>query len=91
MFVSEFKKMNQSTNSELFEIFKDCKKRLFDKEPNFDLVQESVCSKLDIHPSDKLLADIKLAFVDYKNQQDKNRSLVQAGVIEENVCLLRKN
>ena len=80
------------TNIELFEIFKDCKKSRFDNEPNFDLVQESVCSKLDIQESDKLLADIKLVFVDYKNQQDKNRSLVSSSrVIEENVCLLRMN
>ena len=49
--------MNELTNIELFEIFKECKKSRFEKEPNFNLVVESICSKLEVPPSDKLLAD----------------------------------
>ena len=84
--------MNHLTNIELFEIFKECKKSRFEKEPNFDLVVESVCLKLEVPSSDKLLADIKSIFAEYKQQQQQNRSL---GSLDRNsdhtISLLRKN
>ena len=84
--------MNELTNIELFEIFKECKKSRFEKEPNFNLVVESICSKLEVPPSDELLADIKLVFVEYKKQQEQNRYLhCSDRVNDQKVSLLRKN
>ena len=84
--------MDHLTNIELFEIFKESKKSRFDKEPNFDLVVSSVCLKLNVPSSDKLLSDIKSVFAEYKQQQQQNRSLANSDRnSDETISLLRKN
>lgn len=82
--------VNEMTNTALLEIFKNCKKTRFDKEPDFDEVVKQVSTKLEVPPSDKLLSDIKDAFRDCQQEQNKNRSLVSSSrSVEEKVVLHR--
>lgn len=53
--------MNHITNTQLFDIFKECKKTRFNKEPDFEVLKQ-VCNKLNVPSSDKLMVDIKGAF-----------------------------
>ena len=82
--------MNDMTNIALIEIFKNCKTSRFDKEPDFDEVVKQVSSKLEVPPSDKLLSDIKVVFIDFQQQQNKNRSAVSSSrSVDEKVVLQR--
>ena len=83
--------MNDMTNIALIEIFKNCKTSRFDKEPDFDEVVKQVSSKLEVPPSDKLLSDIKVVFIDFQQQQKKNRSAVSSSrsSVDEKVVLQR--
>lgn len=78
-------------NLTLYEIFKDCKKSRFDKEPNFDKVLIQISSKLNVPPSnDKLMADIKVVFKEYIQYQKENRSVASSSrTIDEKIVLLR--
>ena len=84
--------VNNMTNTALIEIFKQCKKTRFDKEPDFTRVLETVSSKLEVPPSDKLLADIKVVFTEVQHQQAKNRSATSSSrSIDEKIVLQRHN
>ncbi len=64
--------MNAMTSIALFEIFKNCEKSRFDKEPDFDEVVNQVSSMLEVPASDKLLSDNKVVIKDFQQQQKKN-------------------
>ena len=77
--------MNDMTNIALIEIFKNCKRSQFDKEPDFDEVMKRVSSMLAVQPS-----DIKVVFKDFQQQQKMNRSLVSSSrSFDEKVVLQR--
>lgn len=84
--------MDELTTSELREIFKSCKKTKFDKEPDFNLVQDDVCSKMDVQASEKLLKDLKDLFVKLKTTEKKNQAVWSGNrSIEDYACLSRKD
>ena len=84
--------MNHITNIQLFEIFKYCKNTRFDKNPNFEEVRKQVFMKLDVPCSEKLMADIKVEFPEYKSTQVKYRSVANSSrKTDEYFCLLRHN
>ena len=51
--------MDHLTNLQLFEIFKDCKVNRFATGPDFEKDLETICCKLEIEGSEKLLNLIK--------------------------------
>ena len=84
--------MDELTTSELREIFKSCKRTKFDKEPDFTLVQNEVCSKMDVQAGEKLLADLKDLFVKLKTTDKKNQAAWSGNrSIDDYACLSRKD
>ena len=82
--------VNEMTNTDLFEIFKNCKKSRFDKEPDFDEVMKQVSTALDVPASKKLMDDIKAQFQGYGTQQTKNRSMTSSSRnLDEEIVLHR--
>ena len=84
--------MDELTTSELREIFKSCKRTKFDKEPDFTLVQNEVCSKMDVQAGEKLLADLKDLFVKLRTTDKKNQAAWSGNrSIDDYACLSRKD
>ena len=77
--------MNQLSNLQLFEIFKDCKKSSKERDV------EDVCSKLDVNSSEKLLSDIKCTLSTKLTKRSVDPKQALQRIIEEIVSLFHRN